>query len=594
MSAKSTFFLLALVLAFSSLLCVAQEGQVAQAQVRVHTQPYQAFIFLDGIAIGRHKENLTMSPGKHTIAVYNYGFKPFVKEIDTATGSGETIEAILEPDGLPPSPAPWGVLQVEGAPHAAVLLNGKTPEFYVSYGDMSNNHLWFHQELYLPVGSYDVIVTEQGKDLFNGKVTINRNERTMLYVDHNGEQKVKSWSEGVGPATRERFHKSMFSTTVAVAPVSGDITASPTAINCNDTVRISWKTDETRRAYLTAEPYVLPDTRWDLKVNRDLPPASTEEVALTGSKDFQPKVTTKYTLRSPGPGGVVLQSVIVPVNAVVQSHLSAVEEPAHYVKIGDKILYQDATKFNWTVDNADAITIDEIGNVDAVPAKQTVGERSYSPVPKQTTAGPIDEKQLFKLSASNVCGGSDQATATVHVVGDLEPNMVSIFFPTSFPKSEHPTIGLLHSQELQSLVPIARAFKTYMEHTPDAKIVLIGHADVRPHQNAKLSERRAELVKLFLLDMGIPADKIEVQGEGTKQLLDKEAVKELEAKNPTPMTETGARAEVTNTLAYNRRVDIVVVPAALESLKIYPHQADGSALMWNRQVPSTQKIEKKD
>ena len=594
MSAKRTLLLLAIVLAIGSLLCAAQESQVGSAQVRVETQPPQAYIFLDGVAIGTHKTTLTMSPGKHTIAIYNYGFKPMVKEIDVKEGMNDRIDAILEPDGLPPATGPFGVLQVEGAPHGAILLNGKTPEFFVGHGDMTNNHLWWKQQLLLPVGTYDVLVTEQGKELFAGPVAVNRNERTIVYVDQSGKQVIKSWSEGTDTKSRDRFTASRMTATVAVAPVSGTIGAMPTAINCNDTVTISWKTDETRRAYLTAEPYLLPDTRWDLTVKRDLPQTTMEEVPLIGSKDFQPKVTTKYTLRSPGPGGVVLQSVIVPVNAVVQSHLGAIEEPAHFLKIGDKVLIQDATKFNWTVDNADAITIDEIGNVDAVPAKQTVGERSYSPAPKTTTAGLVDEKQLFKLSASNVCGGSDTATAVVHVVGDVEPNIASVFFPTSFPKSGHPTIGLLHSQEMQSLVPIARAFKIYMEHTPDAKLVLVGNADVRPHENMKLSERRAELVKLFLLDMGIPADKIEVQGVGTKQLLDKDAVKELEAKNPTPMAETGARAEGTNALAYNRRVDVVILPAALESLKIYPHTADGAALMWNRPVPSTPAVEKKD
>ena len=591
--AKYILFVLTLVLAFSPLPCVAQEGQVAGTQVQVETQPPQAYIFLDGVAMAKHKAILTLSPGKHTVAVYNYGFKPFVKEIDTTGGNIEPIQAVLEPDGLPPAAGPFGIFQVEGAPHGAILLNGKTPEFFVGHGDMTNNHLWWHQQLLLPVGTYDVTISDEGKDLFAGPVTVNRNERTILYVDRNGEQVIKSWSEGTEVKSHERFTANRMSATVAVAPVSGSISASPTAINCNDTVTISWKTDETRRAYLTAEPYVLPDTRWDLKTKIDLPQATTEEVLLNGSKDFQPKVTTQYTLRSPGPGGVVLQTVIVPVNAVVQSHLTALDEPAHFVKIGDKILTQDATKFNWTVDNADSITIDELGTVDAVPAKQTVGERSYSPTPK-TTGGPVDEKQLFKLTASNVCGGSDTAMTTVHVVGDVEANMASIFFPTAFPKSEHPTIGLLHSQELQSLVPIARAFKIYMEHTPDAKLLVIGNADVRPHANTKLSERRAELVKLFFLDMGIPADKIEVQGNGTKQLLDKAAVQELEAKNPTPMTDTGARAEATNTLAYNRRVDVVIVPAALESLKIYPHQAEGSALIWNRQVPSTPAMEKKD
>jgi hypothetical protein len=592
MSAKYIFFVLAIVLAFSSLPCVAQEGQSQQAQVQVQTEPSQAYIFLDGVSIGKHKATLTMSPGKHTIGIYNYGFKPLVKEIDAKEGMNERIDAILEPDGRGAATGPFGVLQIEGAPHAAVLLNGKNPEFFVGHGDLFNNHLWFHQQLFLPVGTYDVIVTEQGKDLFAGPVTVNRNERVMLYVDQNGKQVVKSWSEGTNMKSRERFKAGKGTATVAVAPVSGTLGAMPTAINCNDTVSISWKTDETLHAYLTAEPYVLPNSQWDLKVTRDLPPGGTEEVPLTGSKQFQPKVTTKYTLRSPGPGGVVLQSVIVPVNPVVQARMSAADDPVHYVRIGDKTLTQGSTKFNWTVNNADAITIDEIGSVEAIPAKQTVGERSYSPTPKQTKTGLVDEKQVFKLSASNVCGGSDSTTAAVHIVGDVEPNIASVFFPTAYPKSKYFTIGLLHSQQMR-LVPIANAFKIYMEHTPDAKLVLIGNADPRPSRtNLQLSQRRAELVKAFLLDMGVPSDKIEIQAMGSKQLLDANTVNELEAKNPTPPNAERAKAERTTDLAYNRRVDVVILPAALESLKMYPHDAEGSAVLWNRHVTPPLAVEK--
>jgi hypothetical protein len=280
------------------------------------------------------------------------------------------------------------------------------------------------------------------------------------------------------------------------------------------------------------------------------------------------------------------------VNPVVQARMSAAADPVHYVRIGDKILAQDSTKFNWTVDNADAITIDEIGGVEAIPAKQTVGERSYSPTPKQTKTGPVDEKQVFKLSASNVCGGSDSTTAAVHIVGDVEPNIASVFFPTAYPKSEYYTIGLLHSQQMR-LVPIANAFKIYMEHAPDAKLVLIGNADPRPSDtNLQLSQRRAELVKVFLVDMGVPSDKIEIQAMGSKQLLDANTVKELEAKNPTPPNAERAKEASTTDLAYNRRVDVLILPAALESLKIYPFEAKGSAVLWNRDVPPPQAVEK--
>ncbi len=588
-SKKSLLLTVLLLLLLGSLPCIAQ-----QAQVKVVVNPPEAYIFLDGVAIGRDHQTLTMIPGKHTIGVYNYGFKPVVKQIDAADGMNDRLEVSLEPDERGEVSGPWGVLQVEGAKNAAVLLNGETPEFFVAHGDELNHHIWWKQQLILPPGTYDVTVTEHGNKLFAGPVTINKNERVILYADQGGKQVVKSWAEGTDMGAQRRFKAGRTTATVAVAPVNGTLGASPTAINCNDTVTISWKTAETLHAYLTAEPYVLPESKWDLKAKITPPPATTEEVPLTGSKDFQPKITTKYTLRSPGPGGVVLQSVIVPVNPVVQSKLSATAEPAHFVKIGDKVLHQDSTTLNWTVDNADSIIIDEIGNVPAVSGKQTVGERSFNPSPKQTQAGIVDEKQVLKLTASNVCGGSDMTTATVHVVGDVEPSIASVFFPTTYPKAEHPTIGLLHSQEMQ-LVPIARAFKVYAEHEPNAKLVLIAYADPRHVEgsNMKLSQRRAEKVRGFLLDMGIPYDRIEIQAKGEEGLLNADAVKELEAKNPTSADAKGDKAERDMELAYNRRVDIAIMPVSVESAKIYPHAADGSALLRNRRVERYKAVEAK-
>ncbi len=586
---KSSQLLAAALVIVGFMPCFAQ-----QAQIKVIVKPPEAQIFLDGVAIGRDHQRLTMSPGKHTIGVYNYGFKPDIKEINVTDGMNDRLEISLEPDGRGEVSGPWGVLQVEGAKNAAVLLNGKTPEFFVGHGDMENHHIWWKQQLILPVGTFNVTVTEQGKELFAEPVTINPNERTIIYVDQGGRQVVKSWSEGTHMSAQPRFKAGLTTATVAVAPVGGSMAANPTAINCNDTVTISWKTDETLHAYLTAEPYMLPDSRWDLKAKIDPPSATTEEVPLTGSKDFQPKITTKYSLRSPGPGGVVLQSVIVPVNPVVHTWLRSKDDPVHYVRIGDKTMTQDSTTLNWIVDNADAITIDEIGNVTAVPAKQTLGERTFSPAPKSTETGPVDEKQVYKLTASNVCGGSDTATTAVHLVGDIEPSIASVFFPTAFPKDEHHTIGLLHSQQMQ-LVPIATAFKLYAEHELNAKLVVTGYADSRDSKgsNMKLSQRRAEKVRGFLLDMGVPYDKIQVEWRGEQESLDANAVKELEAKNPTPADAERAAAERDTELAYNRRVDVAIMPAAIESAKFYPHAADGSNVMWHRRVEKTQVIEAK-
>jgi hypothetical protein len=112
-----------------------------------------------------------------------------------------------------------------------------------------------------------------------------------------------------------------------------------------------------------------------------------------------------------------------------------------------------------------------------------------------------------------------------------------------------------------------------------------------------------ELSALRALDMGVPNDRIEIQAVGSEKLLDAATVKVLEAQNPTPPNpihhisdstlpgEQQAEAESTTDLAYNRRVDIVILPAAVESAKYYPHTADGSGIMWNRKAERNTVVE---
>lgn len=560
-------FLIAILL-MTTAICEAQD-----ARIRVRVEPIESYVFLDGKAMGHGVQELTMAPGKHIVSVYNYGFTPQVSEITVTPGMKESITAYLEPVGGEVS-GPWGAIQVEGPRNAAVLLNGKTPEFFVGHPDALNNHIWWKQQLVVPPATHEVTVMEGENVIWSGPVTVKPNERVILYADQEGRQVVKAWAEGSHLKMLPRFKAGAASATIAIAPVSGTFTTEPALINCNDRARLSWKTEDALHAYLTSDPAGI-----------------DEEVSLIGERDVHPKVDTMYTLRAVGPGGAVTKNVLVRVNPVVQALMTASSEPAHYIRIGDKMLNEDTATFKYFVDNADEILLDELGIVPAVPAKLTVGEQTFKPVPKETTAGPIDEKQIYQLTATNVCGGSTTTTAELHVVGMVEPAVSSVFFPTAYPKSEHPSIGLLASQQEQ-LIRVADAFKLYMEHTPDAKLLLVGNADPRASKagNMALSRRRAERVQAFLITQGIPKDKMEIHAMGSKKAMDRKTVLSLEAQNGA----SGKRAKNVTTakLAYDRRVDIVVLPAAMESAKHYPHATSDSALMWNRVAPSYRAVEK--
>lgn len=225
------------------------------------------------------------------------------------------------------------------------------------------------------------------------------------------------------------------------------------------------------------------------------------------------------------------------------------------------------------------------------------------PVPADTTAVPdgqparnIDEMKNYALNATNVCGGSSNQTAAVHIVGTIEPipavTLQSIFYPTDYPDKRHPQVGLVRSQQL-ALATLADGFKKYLEYDPDAKLSIEAHADARGSKqfNQDLSERRVERIKQYLVDQGISADKVETAAYGKDRPLDRPAVKDLEDMNPNKPPRARQRNVRGDWLAYNRRADIILLPSGKKSAQFFPHNADDSGIIWQIPKASLKKVE---
>ena len=556
--------LLLLVTFLSATFMMAQD-----AVVKVHVEPEEAFIFVDAQPVGEGMHTLTLSPGHHTIGVYNYGFKPMVKEVTLAAGNGnEDLRFYLEAAGGPVS-GPWGVIQIEGAERAAVLLNGKEPEYFVGHGDEFNNHIWWKQQLIVPVGTHYLTVNNKGHEIWSGKVDVAANKRVIIDFNHNAQMTVKDWVEGGRMNSLPRFQGGTASATVAVAAVTATFTATPRQINCNDKVNLAWNTTETLHTAIKSTEENFP------------------ELPMNGRETVSPKHTTTYNFKTSGPGGIVESAETVDVNPAVKADLATSPEDVHYLRIGDKVITQDHATLTWNVVNADNVTLEPFGKVSAT------GTNTVNPAPNGNATGTINETRSYKLQASNVCGGSDEKIATVHLVGNVEPAIASLFFPTGYPDRGHPTKGLLKSQQAR-LTTIATVFKLYLEHEPDAKLQLVGYADPRGHRkaNQKLSARRAMIVKDFLVAQGIPADHIMLQIKGEKSPLDRSTVKMLEAQNPEPAPAARAKRARATRLAYDRRVDVEIQPIATESVRFFPHTADDSALLFNPRWLGQSKIHK--
>ena len=556
---------------FFSLVAVGQSSKPGKLKMVVF--PKQAYTFVDGQAIGPGRRTIKLEVGAHHLVVANYGYKFVEKDVSIDSNHTLALDIKLEPAGWD-VPGPRGRIQIEvgmrRAGDAAVLLNGKKPEYFVGHVDEFNNDILAHQELIVPPGTHGLTVTRYGKELWTGSITVGANQRVIVDIS-NGKQKTKPWPRGSNElaATVGRFKAGTVTSTVAVAPVSGSVSANPSKIDCNQNTQLAWNSKET--------------------VDADM--SGMSPVPTSGDKTISPRQTTTYEFTATGPGGVTKSDTTVEVNPVVQSSLSASPTEVRYRRIGDKVIRQEESTLNWSSSNSDTASLDPFGRVD------TNGSKSVALKPTQDANGPVDEEFQYKLTATNVCGGSDIKTVSVRVKGSIEPIpevlLQSVFFPTDYPTKQDPSLGLLLSQQ-QTLTALAAGFTKYLEYDPEAKLSVEANTDERgaDDYNKTLSEFRAQRVKDFLVSQGIATEKIDTSANGKEKQLDKAEVIDLQAKNPNQPPETRVQNFRATWLAYNRRVDIVLLPTKTESSKFYPHQVVDSEILWQVPKPARSEVEK--
>jgi len=568
-----TFYLVLAATVLLSSITFAQDAKPGKLKMSV--TPKQAYTFVDGKAVGPGNRTIKLDVGSHHVIVANYGYKFVEQNVSIDSDKTVPVDIKLEAAGEA-VPGPRGRIQIEvghlhGATAAAVLLNGKKTDYFVGHVDEFNHNIIWHQELVVPPGTHQVTVTRDGKELWSGALTVAADQRVIVDIS-NGKEKIKAWPRGSAtnglPASAARFKAGIASATVVVAPVSGSVSANPSKIDCNQNTQLAWVSKDTVEADMSG----------------------MSPVPTSGEKTISPRQTTVYQLTASGPGGVTKPSTTVEVNPVVQSSLSASPTEVSYRRIGDKIIQQGSTTLNWSSSNSDAASLDPGGSVDAS------GTKSIPLSPTQTGNGPVDEEFKYTLKATNVCGGSDTKTVAVHLKGSVEPipivKLHSVFFPSDYPTKRYPEVGLVRSQQ-EALTELATGFKQYLEYDPDAKLSLVGYTDVRGANdyNQALSELRVERAKEFLVSQGIAAEKISIEAEGKQKQLDKATVSDLQNRNPHPLPETRARNSRATWLAYNRRVDIVLIPSNAESVRFYPNQAADSEIIWQRPKPARSAVE---
>jgi hypothetical protein len=563
-------YLLTLVLAIAlgATASLAQDGKL-----KIKVTPKQAYVFVDGQAIREGSQSINLAAGQHTVVVANYGYKISTQTVNVEAGKSTPLDVKLDAQGGEVN-GPFGDIQLKGDPRAAVLSEGTTPGYFVGHVDEFDfDWLFWHQNLLLPAGTHHLTVTRQGKTVWSGDVTVATGKKVTIDLA-NGKQTTSNWAKGDKLKSAPRFKAGIASATVAVAPVTGTFNVSNPNINCGQSSTLTWQSSETADANI----------------------GNIGKVDASGSQSVSPHATTTYDFNASGPGGIVKGTGTVNVNTVVNASINANPAELKYRKIGDKVLTEQSSTVTWQTSNADNITLNG-SKVDASGNQTVQGDPAdASQVPEGGAIRNIDESKPFALAATNVCGGSSNQSASIHITGTIEPiptvTLQSIFYPTDYPDKKNPEVGLVRSQQL-SLATLASGFKKYLEYDPDAKLSVEAHADDRGSKtfNQDLSERRVERIKAYLVEQGIAADKIQTAAYGKDQPLDRDTVKGLEGSNPNPPDKKRAKDVRGDWLAYNRRADIVLLPSGKKSAQYFPHNADDSGLIWQIPKPALKKVQ---
>lgn len=401
------YFVIAVVL-LSAALLVAQE-----AKLRVDVSPQDASIFVDGNPHRHGAGSLVLTPGEHTIGVYDYGFTPQVQKLTLNAGDNPELNVKLEQ--LPGDvQGPWGALRIKGiAGDDFVFLNGTGPNYFVGLvSEMKGD------KVVLPPGLQHVIVVnpEGNRQVYSGYVKIVPNKRATLHVDKS-DTYYETWAGGAQLHALPRIGP----TTVAIEPVNGQITAYPGQANCGQLVKLVWNSN----GYNTL-----------LKYNGK----AIAQGGQSGEHVVDPKQTTTYQLETFGPGGVAIVPVTVYVNNAVKTSLNAVPTVVRYHRVGDQVIDPGTATLNWSATNAQKVVLDPIG-----PVSGSSGQQVIDFAPGTADVGPVSQTLAYKITATNECGGSDSTTALVQVAGSIDPPMPTESLPPILPQtaSPLPLIGLV-------------------------------------------------------------------------------------------------------------------------------------------------------
>jgi hypothetical protein len=173
-----------------------------------------------------------------------------------------------------------------------VLLNGKTPAYFVGHVDEFDNNFLWHQWLLVKPGNYQVTVTKKGKTIWSGPVDAKAGQRVLVDLKHNGSIETRNFSRGLTLGPQPRFDAGIASAMVPIAPATAELSASRTQTTCGQSAMLDWKATDAADTSIT----------------------NIGNVPTRGDRSVSPTQTTTYELVAKGPGGQATQTVTIEAN----------------------------------------------------------------------------------------------------------------------------------------------------------------------------------------------------------------------------------------------------------------------------------------
>jgi outer membrane protein OmpA-like peptidoglycan-associated protein len=146
--------------------------------------------------------------------------------------------------------------------------------------------------------------------------------------------------------------------------------------------------------------------------------------------------------------------------------------------------------------------------------------------------------------------------------------------------------------EKEVLNKLAKNFENYQQYDRHAQLMIVAHADVRASRayNQALSERRAGLIRDYLVSQGVSSNQIRTQAVGKDQQMDIKKVEALQSQDPEKPEKWETRRLRTTWLAYNRRADVILEPEGQTSDVAYPNDVADARILWELRRPNLKAV----